>query len=109
MLKKLIEDLKTLPSSVEDNSESQPETPENFTDLYDAIIKAEERIGSTNQEIIRAYYLFGRKLKDKFTAYKNMYREYKAQRKLNDEVAKQLSNDLLKNAIEKSRKSEEDL
>ena len=27
MLKKLIEELKTLPSSVEDNSESQPEAP----------------------------------------------------------------------------------
>jgi hypothetical protein len=43
MLKKLIEELNT-----SSNLESQPEIPGNFTDLYNAIIIAKERIGSTN-------------------------------------------------------------
>lgn len=75
MLKKLIKELNTLSSSVKDVSESQSKASGNFTELYNAIIKAEEGIGSTNQEIIRAYYSFGKELKDRFTAYKSMHVE----------------------------------
>ncbi|GBC47016.2 hypothetical protein GLOIN_2v1511284 [Rhizophagus irregularis DAOM 181602=DAOM 197198] len=64
MLKRLIKELNTLSNSVLDVSESQLKAPGNFTELYNAFIKAEGR-------------------------------------KLNDEVAKQLPNDLSKNAIEK--------
>ncbi|RHZ74100.1 hypothetical protein Glove_227g132 [Diversispora epigaea] len=49
-----------------------------FTDLYDAIIKAEERIGSTNQEVIRANFLFGKKLEEKLTEYKKTNKERRA-------------------------------
>jgi hypothetical protein len=90
MLKKLIEELKTLPSSAEDNSESQPE-----------IIQAEGRTVTNNQEIIRAYFSFGKELENRLTFYKITYSERRAQRKLNDEVGEQLPNDLSQNAIEK--------
>jgi hypothetical protein len=101
MLKKLIEELKTLPSSVEDNSESQPEARGSFTDLHEAIIQAERRTVTNNHEIIRAYYSFGMELENRLTFYKNTYSERRAQRKLNDEVGEQLPNDLSQNAIEK--------
>ncbi|RHZ79478.1 hypothetical protein Glove_144g51 [Diversispora epigaea] len=90
MLKKLIEELKS------SNSSSS-----NFTDLYDAIIKAEERIGSTNQEVIRAYFLFGKKLEEKLAKYIKTNKERKAQRLLTKEVSAQLPSDLSKNAVEK--------
>ncbi|CAG8743454.1 23271_t:CDS:2, partial [Racocetra persica] len=51
-----------------------------------AIVKAEERIESMNQEIIICYFAFGKKLKE---------------RKLYKEVEKQLPSNLSKNAIEK--------
>jgi hypothetical protein len=101
MLKKLIEELKTLPSSVEDNSESQPEVPGSFTDLNEAIIQAEGRTVTNNHEIIRAYYSFGKELENRLTFYKITHSERRAQRKLNDEVGEQLPNDLSQNAIEK--------
>ncbi|GES96015.1 hypothetical protein GLOIN_2v1770914 [Rhizophagus clarus] len=101
MLKKLIEELKTLPSSVEDNSESQPEAPGSFTDLHEAIIQAEGRTVTNNHEIIRAYYSFGKELENRLTFHKIANSERRAQRKLNDEVGKQLPNDLSQNAIEK--------
>ncbi|RGB22693.1 hypothetical protein C1646_775682 [Rhizophagus diaphanus] len=101
MLKKLIEELKTLPSSVEDNSESQPEAPGSFTDLHEAIIQAERRTVTNNHEIIRAYYSFGKELENRLTFHKITNSERRAQRKLNDEVGKQLPNDLSQNAIEK--------
>jgi tRNA/tmRNA/rRNA uracil-C5-methylase (TrmA/RlmC/RlmD family) len=101
MLKKLIEELKTLPSSVEDNSESQPEVQGSFTDLNEAIIQAEGRTVTNNHEIIRAYYSFGKELENRLTFYKITHSERRAQRKLNDEVGEQLPNDLSQNAIEK--------
>ncbi|CAG8590922.1 8215_t:CDS:2 [Ambispora gerdemannii] len=76
--KKLIKELES-PSSSSSTIASQTKTitnSGNFTDLYNAIIKAEERIESTNQELIE---IIG--LREK-------------------EVAKQLPNDL-SNAIEK--------
>ncbi|CAG8433127.1 7789_t:CDS:2 [Ambispora gerdemannii] len=70
------------PSSSSSTIASQTKTitnSGNFTDLYNVIIKAEERIESTNQE---------------------------AQKKLIEEVAKQLPNDLPRNAIEKRVKGQ---
>ncbi|RGB22797.1 hypothetical protein C1646_38097 [Rhizophagus diaphanus] len=101
MLKKLIEKLKTLPSSVEDNSESQPEAPGSLTDLHEAIIQAKGRTVTNNHEIIRAYYSFGKELENRLTFHKIANSERRAQRKLNDEVEKQLPNNLSQNAIEK--------
>jgi hypothetical protein len=75
ILKKLIEELKTLPSSVEDNSESQPEAPGSFTDLHEAIIETERKTVTNNHEIIKAYYSFGRKLENRFTFHKIMNSE----------------------------------
>ncbi|CAG8646861.1 8700_t:CDS:1, partial [Ambispora gerdemannii] len=98
----LIEELKSSSSSC--STASQTEyimSPGNFTDLYNAIIKAEEQIGSTNQEVIRAYFLFGKKLKEKLAEYIKTNKECKAQRLLIKEVSVQLSFDLSKNAVEK--------
>ncbi len=78
MLKKLIEELKTLPSFVKDNSGSQPEVSRSFTDLHEAIIQAEERTVTNNQEIIRAYYLFDKKLENRLTFYKITYSKCRA-------------------------------
>ncbi|CAG8744171.1 18567_t:CDS:1, partial [Dentiscutata erythropus] len=102
MLKKLIEELKSSNSSSSTASQTEYITrPGNFTDLYDAIIKAEERIGSTNQEVIRAYFLFGKKLEEKLAEYIKTNKERKAQRLLTKEVSAQLPSDLSKNAVEK--------
>ncbi|RHZ87789.1 hypothetical protein Glove_30g95 [Diversispora epigaea] len=102
MLKKLIEKLKSSNSSSSTASQTEYITrPGNFTDLYDAIIKAEERIGSTNQEVIRAYFLFGKKLEEKLAEYIKTNKERKAQRLLTKEVSAQLPSDLSKNAVEK--------
>ncbi|CAG8459185.1 7346_t:CDS:2 [Ambispora gerdemannii] len=72
--KKLIKELES-PSSLSSTiAQTQTITNSgNFTDLYNAIIKAEERIESANQE---------------------------GSEKLIDEVAKQLPNDLSRNVIE---------
>ncbi|CAG8713947.1 14135_t:CDS:2, partial [Cetraspora pellucida] len=67
MLKKLIEKLKS-PSSSTSSTTSQVESItslSNFSDLYSAIVKAEERIESVNQEIIICYFAFGKKLKER--------------------------------------------
>ncbi|RHZ82911.1 hypothetical protein Glove_103g254 [Diversispora epigaea] len=102
MLKKLIEELKSSNSSSSTASQTEYITrPGNFTDLYDAIIKAEERIGSTNQEVIRAYFLFGKKFEEKLAEYIKTNKERKAQRLLTKEVSAQLPSDLSKNAVEK--------
>ncbi|RHZ51144.1 hypothetical protein Glove_482g18 [Diversispora epigaea] len=102
MLKKLIEELKSSNSSSSTASQTEYITrPGNFTDLYDVIIKAEERIGSTNQEVIRAYFLFGKKLEEKLAEYIKTNKERKAQRLLTKEVSAQLPSDLSKNAVEK--------
>jgi len=100
MLKKLIKELSS-PSSSSTTSLPTIMSPGNFTDLYDAIIKAEERIGSTNQEVIRAYFLFGKKLEEKLAEYIKTNKERKAQRLLTKEVSAQLPSDLSKNAVEK--------
>ncbi|CAG8827361.1 19297_t:CDS:1, partial [Racocetra persica] len=66
ILKKLIEELKS-PSFSTSSTTSQAESitsPSNFSDLYSAIVKAEERIKSVNQEIIICYFAFGKKLKE---------------------------------------------
>ncbi|GBC00737.1 hypothetical protein RclHR1_03960011 [Rhizophagus clarus] len=101
MLKKLIEKLKILPSPVEDNSESQPEAPGSFTDLHEAIIQAEGRTVTNNHKIIRAYYSFGKELENRLIFHKIANSKRRTQRKLNNEVRKQLPNDLSQNAIEK--------
>ncbi|CAG8497445.1 3405_t:CDS:2, partial [Racocetra persica] len=36
----------------------------NFIDLYNVLIKAEEQVETTNQEVIRSYFAFGKKLKE---------------------------------------------
>ncbi|CAG8764859.1 29240_t:CDS:2, partial [Racocetra persica] len=53
------------------------------------LLRAEERIESVNQEIIICYFAFGKKLKER------------SQRKLYEEVEKQLLSNLSKNTIEK--------
>ncbi|CAG8691070.1 16884_t:CDS:2, partial [Racocetra fulgida] len=71
MLKKLIGELKS-PSSSTSSTTSQAESitsPSNFSDLYSAIVKAEERIESVNQEIIICYFAFGKKLKERLAEY----------------------------------------
>ncbi|CAG8789918.1 12979_t:CDS:1, partial [Gigaspora rosea] len=103
MLKKLIEELKS-PSSSTSSTTSQAESitsPSNFSDLYSAIVKAEERIESVNQEIIICYFAFGKKLKERLAEYMKDNKERRSQRKLYKEVEKQLPSNLSKNAIEK--------
>ncbi|CAG8757125.1 13356_t:CDS:2, partial [Dentiscutata erythropus] len=62
---------------------------------------AEEQVGTTNQEVIRSYFAFGKKLEDRFEYYKKSNRDRKAKKKLINEVTEQLPNDLSRNAIEK--------
>ncbi|RIA88882.1 hypothetical protein C1645_851922 [Glomus cerebriforme] len=92
MLKKLIEKLKTLLSSIKDNSESQPKAPGSITDLHKAIIEAKRKTVTNNHKIIRAYYSFGKKLKNRLTFHIITNSERRAQRKLNDKVGEQLPN-----------------
>ena len=86
MLKKFIKELKTLSSSIKDNLKSQLEVPGSFTDLYEVIIQTERRTVTNNQEIIRAYYSFGKEFENRLAFYKITYSERRAQRKLNDEI-----------------------
>ncbi|CAG8840890.1 13444_t:CDS:1, partial [Racocetra persica] len=37
----------------------------NFIDLYNTLIKAKEQVETTNQEVIRSYFAFRKKLKEK--------------------------------------------
>ncbi|CAJ0847205.1 14447_t:CDS:1 [Entrophospora sp. SA101] len=101
MLIKLIEELKTPSSSSNEIAPQSATTPGNFAELYNAIINAEGRIGNVNQEIIKCYFTFGKKLEERLTEYKGTNKERRAQRKLFEEIEKQLPPDLSKNAIEK--------
>ncbi|CAG8700675.1 41882_t:CDS:2 [Gigaspora margarita] len=103
MLKKLIDKLKS-PSSSTSSTTSQTKSitsPSNFSDLYSAIVKAEERIESVNQKIIICYFAFEKKLKERLAKCKKTNKEHRSQRKLYKEVEKQFSSNLSKNAIEK--------
>ncbi|CAG8664074.1 23120_t:CDS:2, partial [Dentiscutata erythropus] len=92
---------------VESTVDSMPGS-QNINDLMDISpslftdpLFAEEQVGTTNQEVIRSYFVFGKKLEDRFEYYKKSNRDRKAKKKLIDEVTEQLPNDLLRNAIEK--------
>ena len=98
-LKRLIKELKT-PSSASTDTQP-PIAPGSLTELYEAIITAEDKNRATNQEIIKKYYSFGEELEKIFDEFKSSYRDRKAQRLLVKEVTKQLPGDLSKNAIEK--------
>ncbi|CAG8459662.1 637_t:CDS:1 [Cetraspora pellucida] len=100
MLKKLIKELSSLSSSSTTSLQTVTSLG-NFINLYNALIKAEEQVGITNQEVIRSYFMFGKKLEDRLKYYKKSNRDCKAKKKLIDEVTEQLSNDLSRNAIEK--------
>ncbi|CAG8841666.1 1441_t:CDS:1, partial [Gigaspora margarita] len=103
MLKKLIKELESSSSSISSTT-SRAESitsPSNFSDLYSAIVKAEERIENMNQEIIICYFAFGKKLKERLAEYIKTNKEHRSQRKLYKEVEKQLPSNLSKNAIEK--------
>ncbi|CAG8592510.1 6517_t:CDS:1 [Scutellospora calospora] len=100
MLKKLIKELSS-PSSSSTTSLQTVTSSSNFIDLYNVLIKAEEQVGTTNQEVIRSYFAFRKKLEDRFEYYKKSNRDRKAKKKLIDEVTEQLPNDLSRNAIEK--------
>ncbi|CAG8530936.1 6723_t:CDS:2 [Racocetra persica] len=103
ILKKLIEELKS-PSFSTSSTTSQAESitsPSNFSDLYSAIVKAEERIESVNQKIIICYFAFEKKLKERLAEYMKDNKKCRSQRKLYKEVEKQLPSNLSKNAIEK--------
>ena len=102
MLKKLIKEL-SASSSALSTTDTQPTIadPGNLTDLYNAIITAEEQNSGTNRDIIQKYYSFGEELENMFNRFKSAFRERKAQRELIKEVTKQLPSDLSKNTIEK--------
>ncbi|GBB91539.1 hypothetical protein RclHR1_01890013 [Rhizophagus clarus] len=99
MLEKLIEELSS--NSSLDSITTETETPNslgNLTKLYNDIVNTEKR---TNQEIIKCYFAFGKELENMFANYKEKYQERKAQKRLNEEVLKQLPNNLSRNAVEK--------
>ena len=98
-LKRLIKELKT-PSSASTDTQP-PIAPGSLTELYEAIITAEDKNKDTIRVVITKYYLFGKELEKIFNGFKSSYRERKAQRLLVKEVTKQLPGDLTKNAIEK--------
>ncbi|CAG8757800.1 37121_t:CDS:2, partial [Gigaspora margarita] len=87
MLKKLIEELKLASSSTNSNT-SQAES---ITSPIESVI----------QEIIICYFAFGKKLKKRLAEHIKTNKEHRSQRKLYEEVEKQLTSNLLKNTIEK--------
>ena len=99
-LKRLIRELK-MPSSASTDTQHPIAKTGSLTELYEAIITAEDKNRATNQEIIKKYYSFGEELEKIFDRFKSSYRDRKAQRLLVKEVTKQLPGDLSKNAIEK--------
>jgi hypothetical protein len=99
-LKRLIKELKT-PNSESTDTQPPIANPGSLTEMYEAIITAEDKNRDTNQEIIKKYYSFGEELEKIFDGFKSSYRDRKAQRLLVKEVTKQLPGDLSKNAIEK--------
>jgi hypothetical protein len=68
------------------DTQSPITNPGNLTELYDAIITAEDKNRATNQEIIKRYYSFGEELEKIFDEFKSSYRGRKAQRMLVKEV-----------------------
>ncbi|CAG8821806.1 17496_t:CDS:2, partial [Racocetra persica] len=79
MLKKLIEELK-LPSS-----------------------STSKRIESVNQEIIICYFAFGKKLKKRLAKFMKANKEYRSQRKLYEEVEKQLPSNFSKKLLRSAK------
>jgi hypothetical protein len=95
----LIEELSS--NSSLDSTTSETETHNslsNLTKLYNDIVNNEKR---ANQEIIKCYFAFGKELENMFANYKKKHREREAQKRLNEEVLKQLPSNLSKNAVEK--------
>ncbi|RGB29281.1 hypothetical protein C1646_766763 [Rhizophagus diaphanus] len=88
-LKRLIKELK-IPSSASTDIQPLIANPGSLTELYEAIITAEDKNRATNQEIIKKYYSFGEELEKIFDRFKSSYRDRKAQRLLVKEVTKQL-------------------
>jgi hypothetical protein len=99
-LKRLIKELKT-PSSASTDTQPPIANPGSLTELYEAIITAEDKNRDTNRVVITRYYSFGEEIEKIFDGFKSRYRDRKAQRLLFKEVKKQLPGDLSKNAIEK--------
>jgi hypothetical protein len=72
MLKKIIEKLTALSTTT---SQSEISNPGNLTDLYNAIVTAEDQNIGTNRDVIQRYYSFGEELENIFDRFKSLYRE----------------------------------
>jgi hypothetical protein len=100
ILKKLIEEL----------SSEMPQDPEvieggagNFFDLFDAIVKMEERTENMNRDVLKSYFNFGKALDDCFNRYMKVNPKRTAQALVNNEVRNQLPNTVSDNALRKKK------
>ncbi|CAG8781835.1 34365_t:CDS:1 [Racocetra persica] len=91
ILKKLIEELSTEPSTLQ-VLVTKKENANNFVDLYNNIIYAETENEIINREVITSYYLFDKALEDKYDHYKKNKPKRTAQALVNKEVRSQLPN-----------------
>ncbi|CAG8661526.1 9857_t:CDS:10, partial [Gigaspora margarita] len=107
ILKKLIEELSTEPSTPQ-VLVTKKENANNFVDLYNNITHTETENEIINQEVITSYYLFGKALEDKYDHYKKNNPKRTAQALVNKEVRSQLPNsvsdDLLRKKKERAQK-----
>ncbi|CAJ0885388.1 13920_t:CDS:2 [Entrophospora sp. SA101] len=111
VLKKLIDELSTDvsgTSEVINNAREDTSNTSNFLYLYSRIDQAESKNETTNQDVIRCYYCFGKALEDRFEHYKKTNPKRTAQALVNEEVRKQLphtlSDALLRKKKERAQK-----
>ena len=108
VLKKLIDELSTDVSGTSEVINNARKDTSNFLYLYNRIDQAESKNETTNQDVIRCYYCFGKALEDRFEHYKKTNPKRTAQALVNEEVRKQLphtlSDALLRKKKERAQK-----
>ena len=85
--------------------EEEKEENSVFFNLNIKITNAEAKYNTTNQEVIKCYYLFGKALSERLDLYKESYMEHEAQKMVNDEVRQQLlfTNNITEDVLRKRK------
>ncbi|CAJ0760673.1 11237_t:CDS:2 [Entrophospora sp. SA101] len=90
----IINGVEICPAHVINNAREDTSNTSNFLYLYSRIDQAESKNETTNQDVIRCYYCFGKALEDRFEHYKKTNPKRTAQALVNEEVRKQLPHTL---------------
>ncbi|CAJ0754835.1 12672_t:CDS:2, partial [Entrophospora sp. SA101] len=91
----IINGVEICPAHVIINAREDTSNTSNFLYLYSRIDQAESKNETTNQDVIRCYYCFGKALEDRFEHYKKTNPKRTAQALVNEEVRKQLPQTLI--------------